>query len=49
MKPYGVEERLDWLKTLVVWRTSRLRHKIRRTCKRLERQRTKLELKRYVN
>lgn len=49
MKPYGVEERMDWLKTLLVWRTRKERHKIRRTLKRLERQRTAQELKKYVN
>jgi hypothetical protein len=49
MKPYGVKERMDWLKTLLVWRTRKERHKIRRSLKRVERQLTKLELKKYTN
>ena len=49
MKPYGVNERMDWLKTLLVWRTRKERHKIRRSLKRVERQLTKLELKKYIN
>ena len=47
MKPYGVEQRLDWLKTLLVWRTRKEKHRIRRTLKRVERQKTAMELKSY--
>lgn len=49
MRPYGVKERLDWLKDLCVWRTRKERHRIRRSIKRQERIKTKQELKQFIN
>lgn len=49
MLPYGVNHRMDWLKTLCVWKTRTEKHRIRRSLKRVERQRVNRELKKYYN